>query len=297
MRQVVTIGSVPNPITAGREVHAPGEYYEVLRETGRQAWTFLLMESGRCGVDMGGAERLGERGHFYAIEPGAPHHYGTEAVTGKGHAGWTYCWAHVFPRPMWEPWLHWPRLAAGLRGIAIPETALPGHLDQFRRVVAALEGRGHQYLELAMAQFEVLLIMSDAHNPQAVPRESHTGATVAPAFEWIKANIHKPIPINELAHICGMSRSTFCRAFRAATGYSARDYIERRRIMLACQHLQLTHDSVTAIAERVGFRDIFYFSLRFKKRMGISPLAFRKANAPDQLATPRPRKRTVHTAR
>lgn len=291
MKQVITIGSVPHPITARHEIHLRGEYYEVIRKTGRQAWTFLLIERGRCRVDTGGKPRIGLRGHFYAIEPATPHQYGTASATDARSEGWTYYWAHVFPRPTWEPWLQWPKVAPGLRCIVMPEAELPAHLEQFQRVVTAQHSGHRQSRQLAMAQLEVLLILCDRQNPQAAPIEADDGASVAPAFEWIHANVNKNMTLDGLAHLCSMSRATFCRAFRAATGHSARDYIERRRIMLACQHLQLTKASVTEIAEQVGFRDVFYFSLRFKKLMDLSPLAFRKTNAPGLIAKTRKRKR------
>ncbi len=287
MKQVITIGTVPHPISAGYEAHEPGEYYDVIRKAGRQAWTFLLIEEGRCFVEIGGDSRIGARGHFYAIEPGMPHHYGTTAVTGTGSDGWTYYWAHIFPKADWEPWLQWPELTPGLRAIVIPASVLPDHIAQFQRVVNALTSQQQHPRALAMAQFETLLIMSNTHNPKChqVLHDDHP--SVEPAFTWIQAHIKENVPIEKLAQLCGMSRSTFGRAFRAATGYPPRDYIERMRVTFACQHLQLTHDSITEIARKTGFRDIFYFSLRFKKMTGLSPLAFRKANAPG--LTPKPR--------
>ncbi|MGE7057069.1 helix-turn-helix domain-containing protein, partial [Paenibacillus glucanolyticus] len=67
----------------------------------------------------------------------------------------------------------------------------------------------------------------------------------------------------------------FTFRFKEATGYSPIDYYLRLKIQLACQHLDLTGQSIKEISHRLGFQDPYYFSRLFKKIMGKSPSDYR----------------------
>jgi YesN/AraC family two-component response regulator len=49
-----------------------------------------------------------------------------------------------------------------------------------------------------------------------------------------------------------------------------------KRILLAKKLLRKTNSSIIEISNSVGYNDALYFSRIFKKKEGISPLAYRK---------------------
>lgn len=83
-----------------------------------------------------------------------------------------------------------------------------------------------------------------------------------------------------LADVCAhfsCSRSHVSHQFRQKTGKTMREYLTALRLEDAKALLQHSHLGVTDIACSLGFSDSNYFSNVFKKHVGCSPLAFRKA--------------------
>lgn len=95
-------------------------------------------------------------------------------------------------------------------------------------------------------------------------------------LEYISFHYADNITTAELAKKWYLSEYYFCRFFKNATGQSPVNYINRTRIEKAAVLLRKTNESITAIAIKVGFDDVNYFSRTFKKFMNISPSKFRK---------------------
>lgn len=74
----------------------------------------------------------------------------------------------------------------------------------------------------------------------------------------------------------GLSVSQCNRRFRLSFGVSPKAYWQRHRLALAQAMLASTGDSVTEIAGRLGFSDIYYFSRWFGQQAGVTPTAFRR---------------------
>ena len=66
------------------------------------------------------------------------------------------------------------------------------------------------------------------------------------------------------------------RLFRAETGIPPYRYYLDRKLELACQLLRETGMSVRDIASYLSFQDEFYFSGLFRRKIGVSPIQYRK---------------------
>lgn len=88
-----------------------------------------------------------------------------------------------------------------------------------------------------------------------------------PAFNWT---------LEKLAERVGMSRSAFAARFKAVTGASAIDYLTRWRMMLACDRLRQSGDSLARIAVTLGYESESAFGKAFKRVMGCSPRQYSK---------------------
>jgi transcriptional regulator GlxA family with amidase domain len=87
----------------------------------------------------------------------------------------------------------------------------------------------------------------------------------------------RPVNLDELAHLAGMSKRSFARAFHGATGMPPIAYLIQLRINRAAELLRSGTESITEVAFRVGFADSNYFTRQFRKLMGKSPRQHRQA--------------------
>jgi AraC-like DNA-binding protein len=92
----------------------------------------------------------------------------------------------------------------------------------------------------------------------------------APAHPWT---------IDELADGVAMSRSAFADRFTALVGQPPMQYLAHWRMQLAAVRLATGTAKVAAIAEEVGYDSEPAFSRAFKRLMGLSPGAWRRARA------------------
>ena len=65
------------------------------------------------------------------------------------------------------------------------------------------------------------------------------------------------------------------RALSRLTGRATKEHVTDRVMLEAARLLRFTDLSVQEVAQRLGFRDPFYFSRAFKRQHGASPQSFR----------------------
>lgn len=83
--------------------------------------------------------------------------------------------------------------------------------------------------------------------------------------------------LDELAQNVGMSRTSFAQQFKRLVGNTPMEYLTEWRMSLAYSKLQLSKDSMLAIALDIGYQSEAAFSRAFKKVIGQSPNEIRKA--------------------
>lgn len=96
------------------------------------------------------------------------------------------------------------------------------------------------------------------------------------ALEYIHRHYKEEIAIEKLAQMEQMSYTAFRNVFKQHTGLSPNDYMITQRISAACRLLTQTDYCISEVAAEVGYHDQYYFSRIFKKKVGISPLKYRK---------------------
>lgn len=83
--------------------------------------------------------------------------------------------------------------------------------------------------------------------------------------------------VGELAELAGLSVNHFIREFRNYSGATPKNYIDTMKINLAAEDLRRFDKPIAAIARDYGYKDVYHFSRRFKKIVGISPGFYRKS--------------------
>jgi signal transduction histidine kinase/DNA-binding LacI/PurR family transcriptional regulator/AraC-like DNA-binding protein len=127
-------------------------------------------------------------------------------------------------------------------------------------------------------------VLSDLESVTEIQRILTTSSTlpqptsmlVKQASAFIQQNYTRSFSLEELAETIGVSKSYLSRIFKADTGISLWDFLNRYRVQRAKELLLLTDESITAIAANVGYEDVGYFSRVFREIVGCSPRAFRQ---------------------
>ena len=83
---------------------------------------------------------------------------------------------------------------------------------------------------------------------------------------------------DSLAKLCGISTVHFRKTFENVYGISPINYLADIRIQKAKEMLKNDYNSVSQIAENVGYNSIYHFSKMFKTYTGISPVEYSKTS-------------------
>lgn len=95
---------------------------------------------------------------------------------------------------------------------------------------------------------------------------------VARAIAWLREHFEKPMRVEHLAKLIGMSPSGLHSHFRAVTGMSPLQYQTTLRLHEACRIL-VAEDVDTATAGfRVGYNDASQFTREYRRLFGAPPL-------------------------
>lgn len=244
--------------------------YRAIRRQGVGDWLLIHTLSGRGRFGHAGGELLSEPGDWVLLRPGTPHDYGVEPVLQR----WELLWAHFQPRPDWLAWLNWPVIHGGLLRPQIPGAEGENLARQFLGVHQFLNSQGLRREAFAMNALEAVLLGCDLHNQNAQSRAGDP--RINRALEFLDRHLAEKILIDDVAKAVGLSPSRLSHLFKSETGQTLQAHFEARRLQLAADLLRRTGFPVKQVAATSGFDNQFYFSQRFRRWTGLSPLQFRR---------------------
>jgi transcriptional regulator GlxA family with amidase domain len=98
-----------------------------------------------------------------------------------------------------------------------------------------------------------------------------------PLLTWAREHLDAKLTVEDLAERAGMSSRHFTRAFIAETGATPSKAIERLRIEVARERVQLSSEAIERVAEVTGFRDPERMRRAFIRAFGQPPQSLRRA--------------------
>lgn len=104
-------------------------------------------------------------------------------------------------------------------------------------------------------------------------RDQRLGA----AMDWALSHLDQPIGVDQLAARTAMSRRSFTRHFRQATGVSLGQWLAHQRLTRAQRLLETSDRPLDAIAAECGFASAVSLRQLFAARLGTSPSAYRRS--------------------
>jgi AraC family transcriptional regulator len=95
--------------------------------------------------------------------------------------------------------------------------------------------------------------------------------------EYVDAHISRRVLVSDLSAVVKLSEAHFARSFKRAFGLSPHAFVLRRRLELAARLMLESTESLTDIAHSCGFTDQAHLCRHFRRSMGESPAAWRRA--------------------
>jgi transcriptional regulator GlxA family with amidase domain len=96
------------------------------------------------------------------------------------------------------------------------------------------------------------------------------------AIDFMNANLHRSISVNELANSVRLSASHFARLFKAETGIAPGQYLTSLRMERAGQLLATSFLSIKEIMGAVGYKSRGNFIRFFRKHFHATPSEYRQ---------------------
>lgn len=98
------------------------------------------------------------------------------------------------------------------------------------------------------------------------------------AISYLNSNIHRQPSIREIARFCNISEAGIKRLFDKYAGMGIHKYLLKLKMKAAAELLQ-EGESVSYVAEKLGFGSQSYFSRAFKRETGMVPSGLKWGNS------------------
>jgi AraC family transcriptional activator FtrA len=196
-----------------------------------------LLDGKRATTHWRYAEALARRYPRIAVDPNVLYIDAGQVLTSAGSAAGLDLCLHVVRRD------HGPKIAN----------------DVARRLVIAphRDGGQAQFIERPVATRE-----GDARLPALLDR--------------LQRQVKMQVSVAQLARRAAMSERTFLRRFRETTGMTPSDWLANSRVDRARELLESSALSIDAIAVEAGFGTTMTLRHHFRRRLALSPSAYRR---------------------
>lgn len=118
-------------------------------------------------------------------------------------------------------------------------------------------------------------MQADQWPPDDSPAAIHLRA-VEQVIREMRARLHDPLTLHDLAEIARLSPFHFSRVFRQITGIPPGEFLAALRLDAAKRLLLTTDLDVTDICFEIGYSSLGSFTTRFTHLVGLSPRSLRR---------------------
>lgn len=244
---------------SGAGWHRCNDRYAIRRPQGNTdpLLLFTAKGEGQLRIDTG-SWRL-KPGSVAFIPADAPHEYGTPAG-----GIWEFTWIHLCGRLTLQ---FVQQLGTGI--LPVHHAAVYGEMVEqlltlYRQPARTAEIQASQLL----AELLHKLVLEAAQTVQS--------DTCRQAIQYLEQHYTRRITLDELSSRLYLSPAHLIRRFKAETGYTPHEYLNRLRLLKARQRLWYSDEPVEAVARAVGFAHTSYFIRQYKAQYGVTPGAERR---------------------
>lgn len=157
---------------------------------------------------------------------------------------------------------------------SLPVIIISAHAD-FAYAQKAIELQVTKYLVKPVSKQNLLETIDECVALiDPTPEAAHE--SIQKALDYIHANYHNPLTLQELSDIVHLNTSYFSALFKQSVGVNFLQYLTDYRIKEAKKLLATHHHSIEEISIRVGYNTSKYFIQIFKEYEKITPNQYRK---------------------
>ena len=163
------------------------------------------------------------------------------------------------------------------------EQEIPNLKVLVEQITEEYQNKSWKYEDITYSLTKVLLTRIFRCLPARKAKRSNSGLSkkqvssyIEIAQRYIRQNYDKQISVDDVAKACGLSKQYLQRIFKREKSTSVIACIVKYRIEQACRYLLNTDYPVAKIAQLVGFNDLKYFYIQFKKIVGETPIHYKE---------------------
>ena len=158
-------------------------------------------------------------------------------------------------------------------GVAADREEIP---PLWHRMIRTLKTEPLQGKTLCAGYFLEILALASACESFAAEGENQYYEKIKPALTEMTVGYAPKKTVEEYARMCFLSKYTFIKLFKKATGLPPIAFINSKRLEDSLYLLLETDYKIEEIADSVGYENPLYFSRLFREKYGVSPSRYRK---------------------
>lgn len=259
---------LPFAVTTMGDFGCDSTYYT--KRKGMEACLLLYTLEGNGYVEYEGKRTILSPGQVMVIDCRKYQHYGTHGES------WRFLWIHFAGKCAFDyvDILNEDGQAAFYTGGRV---SIESYYEKIAEYVSSFDLQNE--LKISLILQSLLTDLINLKKAKAFS-EKYSGyqTELENSISFMRAHFKKKLSVDRLAEICHLSKYYYIKVFRSYTGQTPYDYLIDLRLQQSKILLLETLKSVEEIALESGFSDGKNFISCFKKKVGMTPLQFRKQN-------------------
>ena len=224
----------------------------------RERWAVILKKSGRTYYTVNGRSLLSDSTHPVLLPRGC-----------------SYCWTCTEPGECLIIEFDATTQEKEVFSFTVSDNSF--FLHAFSKLEKSLHyNNPYTALEAAHLLYGILFSLTRTAYKEYAPKDKQK--MLRPAMDYITSSYYDSAITNDrLAGLCGISTVYFRKTFEGVYGLSPIKYLHNFRINKAKAILLSDYESISQVAESVGYNSIYHFSKMFRAHTGISPTEYAKS--------------------
>lgn len=163
--------------------------------------------------------------------------------------------------------------------ISTVKFSLSSHVEDFRfykEEVDLLKTLINQQSSIDRVFMVLTNVLDGIFSNELELRKRRVSTPIREVKKYINDRFFMNVTLTEVSEFVGMNPSYFSTLFKKETGMGFLEYLTNVRIEEAKELLGDPNRPICDTASEVGYKDIKHFAKQFKKRVGLSPIEYRK---------------------